>query len=272
MNEENGSLIYNYLHDCNICVEPYEEISNHDQSNNIVFLNFESPLYQMAIDAHYVFDLNDLKFPCFTEKTLEFYLKLNLQEEIEKIKLCLIANNKYRGRTYFGFPLNLSIGKALLKNRSWQRKLQANFKIRDEALAVLGRSYQVDVYGKGWKLLLLKNINRLGSVSSKFETLARYPVTIAYENIDFDNYVTEKVPQAIMCGSLPLVTEFTEKNLERPFRSLCVTLDTFLEDPIACVQKFRTDRKHKYTREFLQTYTYESVAQQLKEKIDERYC
>jgi len=81
-----------------------------------------------------------------------------------------------------------------------------------DAMAILG---DLDVYGTGWQLLdnlpprwahkLAKypDIFR-GRCEDKFETARRYRFTIAYENIAFPGYVTEKLIDGLVSGALPI--------------------------------------------------------------------
>lgn len=86
---------------------------------------------------------------------------------------------------------------------------------RFDLLQVLGLRDQVDVFGRGWgdtgnmppylaaKLATIRSVFK-GPCDDKHELLSRYKFTIAYENTAYPGYVTEKVIDAMVAGSVPV--------------------------------------------------------------------
>lgn len=86
---------------------------------------------------------------------------------------------------------------------------------RFDLLQVLGLHDQVDVFGRGWddtgnmppylasNLATIRSVFK-GSCDDKHELLSRYKFTIAYENTAYPGYVTEKVIDAMVAGSVPV--------------------------------------------------------------------
>lgn len=86
---------------------------------------------------------------------------------------------------------------------------------RFDLLQALGVRDQVEVFGRGWddtgnlppsqatKLAAIRWVFK-GPCDDKHELLSRYKFTIAYENTAYPGYVTEKVTDAMVAGSLPV--------------------------------------------------------------------
>jgi hypothetical protein len=94
------------------------------------------------------------------------------------------------------------------------RKLQLH-DARLDLLHVLGLRDQVDVFGHGWddiRNLPIRQAKRLLPIRSMFkgpcddkqEVLRHYKFTIAYENTAYPEWVTEKVIDAMVAGSVPV--------------------------------------------------------------------
>ena len=86
---------------------------------------------------------------------------------------------------------------------------------RFDLLQVLGLRDKVDVFGRGWndtgnlppyqaaRLAAIRSVFQ-GPCDNKHELLSRYKFTITYENTAYPGYVTEKVIDAIVAGSVPV--------------------------------------------------------------------
>lgn len=95
---------------------------------------------------------------------------------------------------------------------SWRLQLHD---ARIDLLQVLGSRDEVEVFGRGWndtgnmppnqaaKLATIRSVFH-GPCNDKHELLSRYKFTIAYENTAYPGYVTEKVIDAIVAGSVPV--------------------------------------------------------------------
>lgn len=86
---------------------------------------------------------------------------------------------------------------------------------RFDLLQVLGTHNEVEVFGRGWndtgnlpphlaaRLVAIRSVFQ-GPCENKHELLSRYKFTIAYENTAYPGYVTEKVIDAMVAGSVPV--------------------------------------------------------------------
>ncbi len=86
---------------------------------------------------------------------------------------------------------------------------------RFDLLQVLGARNEVEVFGRGWddtenlpthlaaRLAAIRSVFR-GPCENKHELLSRYKFVIAYENTAYPGYVTEKVIDAMVAGSVPV--------------------------------------------------------------------
>jgi Glycosyltransferase family 10 (fucosyltransferase) C-term len=94
----------------------------------------------------------------------------------------------------------------------WRQQLHD---ARFDLLQILGVSGNVDVFGRGWddignlplnlaiKLDAIRSVFH-GPCTDKHELLGRYKFTIAYENTAYHGYITEKVIDALVAGSVPV--------------------------------------------------------------------
>lgn len=86
---------------------------------------------------------------------------------------------------------------------------------RFDLLQALGLRDEVDVFGRGWgdtgnlppsqavRLAAIRSVFK-GPCDDKHELLSHYKFTIAYENTAYSGYVTEKVIDAMVAGSVPV--------------------------------------------------------------------
>jgi hypothetical protein len=164
---------------------------------------------------------DEIRFPSFTSeisKDLVDRSKKRLErlisQDMKPITCCLIASNKFRGRFTNKYDyLNLRSYLGALKNKKWQKSMIGNFGVRLDAVIKISDCIKLDIYGKNWSCFLpvhyKENISCYGIVSDKLETLCRYDLSLCFENYDCLGYMTEKVPQSIICGVLPIVKKGT---------------------------------------------------------------
>ncbi len=88
----------------------------------------------------------------------------------------------------------------------WTNDFERNL-IRERLRYVDSFGGDVDIYGgvpmsgeNGW----LAYPNYLGPAADKRQMIGRYDFIIAFENSDFDGYVTEKIIEALIMGTIPL--------------------------------------------------------------------
>lgn len=88
----------------------------------------------------------------------------------------------------------------------WTNDFDRNL-IRERLRYIDAFGSDVDIYGgvpytdeNGW----LAYPNYLGTVSDKRRLIGQYDFIIAFENSDFDGYVTEKIIEALVAGTIPL--------------------------------------------------------------------
>lgn len=92
-----------------------------------------------------------------------------------------------------------------------------NYSKRLEGIAALSKYGAVDLYGRGWKYLsrsslwwpFLKRARSVmsvykGEVDSKYETLSQYTFSLCFENTRFRGFVTEKIFDCLLSGTIPI--------------------------------------------------------------------
>ena len=143
----------------------------------------------------------------------------------ERKKLVLVAANKYRVKNIF-IPSQPSIINLLrqLKSVTWQlispsyRKslTESLHDQRLEAIEYFCSLSELDLYGAGWDflgMLPLRWNNRLkgffhnqylGRCQNKLETIRGYQVSICFENMVMPGYMTEKIIDCFVAGTIPL--------------------------------------------------------------------
>lgn len=167
---------------------------------------------------------------------------------------------------------------------------------RLRAIIYFAKNSQIDVYGKGWDEIfpkrgriryhfipqniihhkLIKSVYQ-GRAKSKYETLSRYKFTICYENMIMPGYMTEKIFDCFVAGSIPVylgapdVTNYVPKDCFIDFRDFdnnYEKLNTFLCSLTeAEVQKYRDAGKSYMLSNRYQPYTKEHFAQELTKPI-----
>ncbi|MCR4303904.1 MAG: glycosyltransferase family 10 [Gallionella sp.] len=165
-------------------------------------------------------------------KNLQFRFPSYYLEDMREIrswenrkKLVLVAANKYKsGKTYIPDRLSLTGVLRQLKSASWQlvspayrKSLAASLLDRRlEAVEYFAGNKDLDLYGSGWgdlselpstwanRLYDVINDQYLGRCSNKLETISGYRFSICFENTAFAGYVTEKIVDCFVAGTVPL--------------------------------------------------------------------
>lgn len=167
-----------------------------------------------------------------SRKNLQFRFPSFYLEDMREIrlwkgrrKLVLVAANKYKSNKLF-ITNRLSLISALrqLKSRSWQfmssmyrKSLDASLHDRRlEAIEYFASKSELGLYGSGWGNLdelptiwgnSLKNVindQYLGQCQNKLETISDYQFSICFENMSWPGYMTEKIIDCFVAGTVPL--------------------------------------------------------------------
>ncbi len=168
---------------------------------------------------------------------------------------------------------------------------------RLRAIIYFAKNSRIDVYGRGWDQMfpkrgrlhrhiipdniihhnLIKSVYK-GLAKSKYETLSRYKFTVCYENMIMPGYMTEKIFDCFVAGSIPVylgapdITDYVDKEAFIDLRDFNNDYDKLnkylisLTDPD--IQKYRDAGKHYLLSDRYKPYTKESFAAQF---IQEHY-
>lgn len=213
-------------------------------ANPFLITCFEAPLYApffydriSSISAKFKFSLgfgfsDGQSESVVSRKNLQFRFPSFYLEDMREIrlwadrkKLVLVAANKYKSKTMF-IPDRLSLISTLrrLKWASWQfispaysKSLAASLHDqRLEAIEYFASKRELELYGSGWgsldelpstwarKLRAVMNHQYLGQCSNKLETIGNYQFSICFENMALAGYVTEKIIDCFVAGTIPL--------------------------------------------------------------------
>jgi hypothetical protein len=166
----------------------------------------------------------DFSFPSFSSQICKEAINTSKERLLRKtvkdqsrLRCCLIAANKFRGQFTHKYDyLNLRSYIGFIKNEKWQRCMRGNFGARLDAIIQISDCSHLDIYGKNWDYFLplhfKKNIHICGLVADKLQTLRQYDFSLCFENYKYPRYVTEKIPQSIICGVLPIIKKGTIVN------------------------------------------------------------
>jgi hypothetical protein len=165
-------------------------------------------------------------------KNLQFRFPSFYLEDIQSIslwndrkKLVLVAANKYKTNHLF-IPHHLSLINILrqLKSVTWKIRSRIYKKAlamslhdqRLEAIKYFAGKRTLGLYGSGWGNFdelptawghnLNKAINDqyLGLCQNKLETISNYQFSICFENMIWPGYMTEKIIDCFVAGTIPL--------------------------------------------------------------------
>lgn len=167
-----------------------------------------------------------------TTRNLPFRFPSFFLEDLRKIsswekrkKIVLVAANKYKTKRLF-VPSDLSLMNVLrqLKSVSWQARSAIYRKSlalslhdkRLEAIEYFLSKNNLGLYGSGWDTwsdLPISWSNRLknkiiggylGRCENKLETISDYQFSICFENMIWPGYMTEKIIDCFVAGTIPL--------------------------------------------------------------------
>lgn len=120
--------------------------------------------------------------------------------------LCMISANKH----YANGPTRMST--------SWREALHCNLHdYRYEAIEFFAKDphlFPFHLYGHGWPDIL-----KHGPCEDKIETLSQYKFSLVFENVTWPGYVTEKIMDCFLAGTVPIymgapdIDTFVPKNL-----------------------------------------------------------
>jgi hypothetical protein len=209
-----GLSKYNYYYSFGD-VTYFKDPTGDDEFIEIIFgsfVAFETPLIQPIIYANmsellkrfkHVFAYNKsltsfstkyrhLYFPAPYKEVISHYWANTVRSE----KFVMISGN-HRPRKGF-------------KNELYSERLNA--------LRFLAKKDLIDLYGRGWKKFLSRNVfwfnywrslytiikTHKGECESKLEVLSKYCFSVCFENMRLDGYITEKVFDCFYSGCIPL--------------------------------------------------------------------
>lgn len=83
---------------------------------------------------------------------------------------------------------------------------QELYRERVRALEFFGARGDIDIYGKGWESFGSQNISRnaCGKAGVKADVVSRYTFSLCFENAIWPGYVTEKIFDAMLVGTIPV--------------------------------------------------------------------
>lgn len=143
----------------------------------------------------------------------------------DRKNLVLVAANKYKTKKIFvparfsliGFRQQIKSATWKMFSPAYRRSLSAS--LHDHRLEMVeyfaGRG-ELDIYGAGWaeldalpatwagKLKDVVNKQYLGRCNNKLETISNYRFSACFENMALDRYVTEKIVDCFVAGTVPL--------------------------------------------------------------------
>jgi hypothetical protein len=235
------------------------------ESNKIIFINFESSLYlqKPALKDNMIrVDFGRYNFPLDNyHKILRHYKKALGDIHNKKKMVCLVASNKSRGKIdrFYGNIMNV---KGVLLNKPWQKGIITNLSRREKFILQCSKVKQLDIVGSNWNLFLpilfTRNIKNRSRIADKRKFLSDFKFTIAFENIEEKGYITEKIPEAIMCGTCPIVPEYFVNAAMVPIGLYCTETE-FLKNPNKCWVEFSERFTDVETLKYLMKFTVESV-------------
>ncbi len=204
----------------------------------------EAPLYEPFfydeidhIANHFKFSLgfgfsNEQRSSVISRKNIPFRFPSFYLNDIQEIqpwqarkKLVLVASNKYRSDKLF-LPTPVSL-MSILRQLKWcgiqvispsYRKSLALSLLerRLEVIEYFSKKNELGLYGAGWDNLnglpsvwssKLKNVLKdqyLGRCTDKLKTIGSYKFSICFENMESPGYMTEKIVDCFVAGSIPI--------------------------------------------------------------------
>lgn len=98
--------------------------------------------------------------------------------------------------------------KAILMKLYYGSRVKLIYPVRKRFVEGLAKIKSIDLYGKGWDTDRNESVRSvykgLVPADGKLDTLAKYKFTLCFENAIFPGYVTEKLFDALLAGSVPV--------------------------------------------------------------------
>jgi len=136
---------------------------------------------------------------------------------------CKIPETEKYGYVHYPQPFNMIFPKYWKnKDRLFLTMINANKRLflpptelhteRIKAVAFFGKFNEIDLYGHGWNnpvrstdlnWSVVRHVYK-GSVASKNETMYRYTFAICFENMALPGYITEKIIDCFLVGTVPV--------------------------------------------------------------------
>lgn len=138
--------------------------------------------------------------------------RVNLPKSNEREFLVAICGRKsayaWSSRTVFGAWRAILRDLAYLALRQVHPILRAPdfYQTRRRVILELAEKGRIRVYGRGWEDLAKTTDAWAGSndYSEKFETLSKYRFCLCFENCGFPGYITEKIYDCFLAGTIPV--------------------------------------------------------------------
>ncbi len=204
----------------------------------------------------------------------------------DRKNIVMVVANKY---CRIKFPTSSNFNKFCLKlktcfSKSFHDALKNNLqKKRLEIIEFFGKSKNLDLYGANWnkkKDIPNKNWNKLKSIlpniykgrcEDKIEVISNYKLAIAFENIAYSGYVTEKIIDCFVAGVVPIylgapdICDFVPKNCFidvrdfKNFEELNIYIESLCDEEIMEFtnngrQFLQSEEGKKYSEEYFVQY------------------
>lgn len=184
--------------------------------------------FVMAYGANHLPNYVPIRFPSFSKTSLLEDYKKNINFEIRPGFSCMVFSNKFvltesvmdaNNLIDFGWRF-LKLIKNKLNNFNLSKEINLSaIQLQTKRLDTLiefGKKNLVDLFGYGWKYshrLPFEYSNKLKKYfqlklipapANKLECLANYKFNICFENVSYPDYITEKIFDAFMAGTIPV--------------------------------------------------------------------
>lgn len=146
----------------------------------------------MRKQAHPRTKFHDMHFPIHVDSTHPSQIPFN-----ERKQVVLVAGNK-KSSSSKGLPISILYG----------ARVKLLYPERMKLVTALAEAKCIDLYGKGWDTEARESVQDAykGPLASdaKYRTLGLYKFAVCLENASFPGYVTEKIFDALLAGTVPI--------------------------------------------------------------------